>query len=381
MRHSLKLGADRMRSRMAWRCLMSFLWLLAPLPDCFSESLRIEGEIQYWRCSSPTSSNLTSARQFVAILDTNRNWSLSTKPIVAPSNSTSIQTLPQTVVGDNQTICLLEQFSVEMLGLRAQVERQEKEARDAALDLASRRFWLAAKSGATVITNRITVLPKTIPSMDYGSFSAGIWLPYFSAARLDWKTVQELPRMFSMRSMSEDHGKCRVIIDMAKATDGFPRSVSFLRNQDVNGPKPKTELKASELSSLFIGSTVEAQFRVIEVTNYMGRLYPKLSQMDYFKSTRDASASDSGAYVWVRVEAHSFAKTDDLVLLPTVALPGKTHVLDDRLTVNGGKRIDYVVDKKVPDLNAKEEMAKLKWQQDTRKALMDKLKEKNPKAP
>ena len=54
---------------------------------------------------------------------------------------------------------------------------------------------------------------------------------------------------------------------------------------------------------------------------------------------------------------------------------------DDRLTVNGGKRITYVVDKKVPDLNSKEESQKLKWQQDMRKALMEDFNGRNPKSP
>lgn len=214
--------------------------------------------------------------------------------------------------------------------------------------------------------------------MDFRTFGAAVWIPYLSGSQVDWRSIKEFPRVFSMRGMGEDHGSTRVLIDMDARSAAFPKTISFLRvNAGKRLDQGRSKTLLPETSPVFVGQTIEAQFRVLEVTNFQGTTYPRISQMDYFKSTRDPVTSDSGAFVWVRVEAHSFSKTNGLIVLPTKAVSGKTHVLDDRLIVEGGKRIDYVTDTKVPDLKSKEERQRLMREQDMRRAILDSIKAKS----
>jgi hypothetical protein len=301
------------------------------------------------------------------------------QPVVGRPTLNRWQIKPLTVVGSKDFISVMEQFSLEEIpGLKEHMEREAKVEREQALDLDRQQFWRAIRAGSNVITNRVIIYPRTIPSMDFRSFAAAVWIPYLSGSQVDWRSVKEFPRVFSMRPMQTDHGSCRVLIETNTQSAAFPNAISFLRIEAGRRPdqvRPKTALP--ETSPLFVGQTIEAQFRVLEVTNFQGTTYPRISQMDYFKSSRDPATSDSGAYVWVRVEAHSFSKTNGLIVLPTEAVSGKTHVLDDRLIVEGGKRIDYVTDTKVPDLKSKEDRQRLMRGQDARKAILDSIKAKN----
>lgn len=357
------------------------LWFLLLAANGSSQGLRIEGEVQYWQASGPTSNDLRVACKFVAASDTNHNWSISVQPVVGRPMLNRLQIKPLTVVGCKDYISVLEQFSLEEIpGLKEHVAREAKAELEQALDLDRQQFWRAIRAGSNVITNRVVIFPTTIPSMDGRSFAAGIWIPYLSGPQVGWTSVKEFPRVFSMRPMQTDHGSCRVLVDMDARSAAFPKSISFLRVEAGKRPNQgRSKTVLPETSPVFVGHTIEAQFRVIESTNFQGITYPRVSQMDYFKSSRDPATSDSGAYVWVRVEAHSFSKTNGLIVLPTEAVSGKTHVLDDRLTVEGGRRIDYVTDTKVPDLKSKEDRQRLMRAQDARKAILDSIKAKSAK--
>jgi len=363
-----------------WQFLVSSLSLMLLTANCNSQGFRVEGEVQYWRAAGPTSNELTTARKFVAVSDANFNWSISIQPVVGRPMSNRMPTKPLTLVGSKDYISLAESFSLEEMGIKERIEHEGKAEREQALDLDRQQFWRAIRAGSNVITNRVIVYPRTIPSMDGRCFGAAVWIPYLGGSQVDWKSVKEFPRLFSMRPIEQDHNNCRVLVDMDARSEAFPKTISFLRVDAGKRPdQGRSKTALPETSPLFVGQTIEAQFRVLEVTNFQGTTYPRISQMDYFKSARDPATSDSGAYVWVRVEANSFSKTNDLIVLPTEAVNGKTHVLDDRLTVEGGKRIDYVTDTKVPDLKSKEDRQRLMREQDARKAILDHIKAKNAK--
>ena len=198
-----------------------------------------------------------------------------------------------------------------------------------------------------LVTNRVIITRTTFPIMDIENLTAAVWLPYFSDTTVNWKTVNVLPKVFSMRPVSGNQPHSNVAVEFQENAPSSVKSIEFFsvgKMQYIGEDK----LMERPLPERLKNHYVEAVFTVETSTNFHGNSYPVNSRIDYFRVKKDReSGSAFEVFAQVTVKSDKFQITSESIIPPTVELQGRTFVLDERVKSAEGKRVSYVTTNKV----------------------------------